>query len=82
VATTSGSRGLDWVSARAWPAASAAQLLVADEPATFADAVCGLLADPAAAAALGAAGRAYVLRTLDHAALLTRIRERLPDRVR
>jgi glycosyltransferase involved in cell wall biosynthesis len=72
VSTRSGSRGLDWE--------PGTHLLVADEPAEFAVAVSGLLEDPARAEALGRAGRAYVLRTLDHATLLGRMREQLPTR--
>lgn len=37
-------------------------ILVRSEPRSFADAVCGLLADPGRAAALGAAGRETVMR--------------------
>ncbi|MBX6390619.1 MAG: glycosyltransferase [Frankia sp.] len=69
VSTRTGSRGLGWQ--------PGTHLLVADEPAAFTDAVCGLLADPLRAAALGAAGRAYVLRELDHGSLIRRIREHL-----
>jgi hypothetical protein len=54
--------------------------LVADEPAAFTEAVSGLLTDLTRAEALGRAGRAYVLRTLDHTALLDRMRDQLPVR--
>ena len=69
VSTPTGSRGLGW--------AAGTDLLVADEPGAFAAAACELLADPAQAAAIGAAGRAYVLRELDHAALIREIQKHL-----
>ncbi|MEO7002754.1 MAG: glycosyltransferase [Ktedonobacterales bacterium] len=52
VATSQGCEGIDCVPDR--------HLLVADDPAAFAEAVVGLLRDPARRAALGAAGRALV----------------------
>jgi glycosyltransferase involved in cell wall biosynthesis len=72
ISTRTGSRGLGWQ--------PGTHLLVADEPAAFTAAVCDLLADPARADALGRAGRAYALHTLDHEALLNRIRGQLPAR--
>ena len=52
VATTQGCEGIDCIPDE--------HLLVADEPAAFAEAVVGLLRDPARRAALGAAGRTLV----------------------
>jgi glycosyltransferase involved in cell wall biosynthesis len=46
------------------------ELLVAADAAGFAAAIAGLLGDPARAKALGAAGRAYVLRAHDWAETL------------
>jgi sugar transferase (PEP-CTERM/EpsH1 system associated) len=46
------------------------ELLVAADPAGFAAAIAGLLRDPDRAAAIGAAGRAYVLRAHDWSATL------------
>ncbi|MBL7495989.1 glycosyltransferase [Frankia sp. CNm7] len=66
VSTRTGSRGLSWE--------AGTHLLVAEEPAAFVDAVCGLLADPQRAEALGRSGRAYALRNLDHTTLIQRIR--------
>jgi glycosyltransferase involved in cell wall biosynthesis len=81
VSTRTGSRGLSWQSARSVPELTpSTHLLVADEPAAFTEAVCGLLADPVRAADLGGSGRDYVLRTLDHTTLLRRIRAELPGR--
>jgi len=96
VSTTTGSRGLGWTPARFWPTETPARfgptetpagsglagahLVVADEPAAFAAAVCGLLAAPREAARLGDSGRAYVRRTLDHEALIQRIRDQLAAR--
>jgi|GEM_PF-560907 len=74
VSTRSGSRGLSWE--------AGTHLLVADEPASFVDAVCALLAAPERAAQLGRSGRAYVLRNLGHEALLRRIRDQLPATAR
>ncbi|WP_101835658.1 glycosyltransferase [Frankia canadensis] len=69
VSTPTGSRGLGWT--------AGTHLLVADEPGAFAAAACELLADPARAAEIGAAGRAYVLHELDHAALIREIQKHL-----
>jgi len=96
VSTTTGSRGLGWTPARSWPLETSAHswpletsarsglngahLVVADEPAAFAAAVCGLLAAPQEAARLGDSGRAYVRRTLDHEVLIQRIRDQLAAR--
>ena len=52
VSTTIGAEGL--------PVVSGKHLLIADEPAPFADAIVGLLRDPTRRAALGAAGRDLV----------------------
>jgi glycosyltransferase involved in cell wall biosynthesis len=52
VSTSLGAEGL--------PVTSGEQLLLADEPQAFADAVCRLLEAPAEAARLGAAARQYV----------------------
>ncbi|WP_045876401.1 glycosyltransferase [Pseudofrankia sp. DC12] len=83
VSTRTGGRGLSWQAARSCAELTpATHLLVADEPAAFTDAVCGLLADPGRAADLGRSGRAYVLRTLDHTTLLARMRDELPVRAR
>jgi glycosyltransferase involved in cell wall biosynthesis len=70
VSTRTGSRGLSWE--------AGTHLLVADEPASFVDEVCGLIADPDRARLLGRSGRAYVLRNLGHEALLRRMRDQLP----
>ncbi len=69
VSTETGSRGLGWT--------AGTHLLVADGPGEFAAAACELLADPRRAAAIGAAGRAYVLRELDHGSLIRQIQEHL-----
>ncbi|MCK9877235.1 glycosyltransferase [Frankia sp. Ag45/Mut15] len=69
VSTPTGSRGLGWT--------PGTDLLVAEEPAAFAAAVSDLLAQPARAAEIGAAGRAYVLRELDHGTLIRTIEEHL-----
>ncbi|OAA25127.1 glycosyltransferase [Frankia sp. EI5c] len=66
VSTPTGSRGLGWRAGR--------HLLVAEDPGAFADAVCGLLENPWLAAEIGTAGREFVLRELDHATLIGRIR--------
>ncbi|WP_041939859.1 MULTISPECIES: glycosyltransferase [Frankia] len=69
VSTPTGSRGLDW--------APGTDLLVAEEPGAFAAAACELLDNPVRAAEIGLAGRAFVRRELDHAALIGRIQEHL-----
>ncbi|KPM57511.1 glycosyl transferase family 1 [Frankia sp. CcI49] len=71
VSTPTGSRGLGWRAGE--------HLLVADDPAAFADAVCGLLENPWLAAEVGTAGRDFVLRELDHATLIGRLRSMLAD---
>jgi glycosyltransferase involved in cell wall biosynthesis len=58
VATTLGASGMD-----------AKHVAIADDPDAFADAVAGLLLDPAAATDLGAAGREHVARMYDSDAL-------------
>jgi polysaccharide biosynthesis protein PslH len=65
VTTDVGGRGLDWRPDR--------DLLVGDGPAAFADAVTRLLDDKALAARIGAAGREFVARELDHRVLIERI---------
>ncbi|WP_261559076.1 glycosyltransferase [Frankia tisae] len=69
VSTPTGSRGLGWT--------PGVDLLVADEPSAFAAAACELLDNPGRAAEIGLAGRAFVRRELDHAALIGRIQEHL-----
>jgi polysaccharide biosynthesis protein PslH len=69
VSTTTGSRGLGWQ--------AGTHLLVADDPAAFAEAVCGLLENPWLAAEIGTAGREFVVRELDHDTLIRRIRDQL-----
>ena len=58
VATTLGASGMD-----------ARDVVIADDPDSFADAVARLLRDPAEAARLGAAGREHVAREYDSDAL-------------
>lgn len=72
VSTPTGSRGLGWRPGE--------HLLVADDPGAFADAVCGLLDNPWLAAEVGTAGREFVLRELDHATLIDRVRGMLAGR--
>ncbi|MEX5631279.1 glycosyltransferase [Parafrankia sp. FMc2] len=72
VSTPTGSRGLGWRPGE--------HLLVADDPGAFADAICGLLENPWLAAEIGTAGREFVLRELDHATLIARIRGMLASR--
>ncbi len=69
VSTPTGSRGLGWT--------PGVDLLVADEPSAFAAAACELLDNPGRATEIGLAGRAFVRRELDHAALIGRIQEHL-----
>ncbi|MCL9760868.1 glycosyltransferase family 4 protein [Frankia sp. AiPa1] len=69
VSTPTGSRGLGWT--------PGTHLLVAEEPAAFTAAVCELLDDPVRAQTIGAAGRGYVLKALDHAALIREIQDHL-----
>lgn len=69
VSTHTGSRGLAWQPGR--------DLLVADDADDFAAAVARLLADPELGERIGAAGREYVVRELDGANLIDRIRRHL-----
>jgi glycosyltransferase involved in cell wall biosynthesis len=74
VATTLGASGMD-----------AKDVVIADEPDAFADAVARLLRDPAAASRLGAAAREHVARAYDSDALaagLLRFYEELLSRAR
>jgi glycosyltransferase involved in cell wall biosynthesis len=69
VSTAVGSRGMHWEPGR--------DLLVADDPEGFARAVARLLDDPAHAASVAEAGRAFVVRELDWATLIRQVREEL-----
>jgi glycosyltransferase involved in cell wall biosynthesis len=69
VSTETGSRGLDWAPGR--------DILVAEEPDAFVDAVCRLLADPTLARKVGEAGRDFVVAELDWARLIGRLRTHL-----
>jgi glycosyltransferase involved in cell wall biosynthesis len=53
--------------------ASGRELLLADSPADFAAAVLSLLADPARAATLGQAGRAFVQTRYDWSAIIPKL---------
>ncbi len=61
------------VGAEGFAVASGRELLLADSPADFAAAVISLLADPARAAALGRAGRAFVQARHDWSAIIPKL---------
>jgi glycosyltransferase involved in cell wall biosynthesis len=65
VSTTLGAEG--------FAVASGRELLLADSPADFAAAVLSLLADPARAATLGQAGRAFVQTRYDWSAIIPKL---------
>jgi glycosyltransferase involved in cell wall biosynthesis len=67
VATTAGAEGLELAPGR--------EILVADDPGGFAEAVCGLLEDGARAEALADAGLRAVLATYGPEAVAARLRE-------
>jgi glycosyltransferase involved in cell wall biosynthesis len=72
VSTGTGSRGLAWRPER--------DILVAETPAEFVEAACRLLADPALARKIGAAGREFVTAELDWVRLVETIRTNLATR--
>ena len=61
------------VGAEGFAVASGRELLLADSPADFAAAVISLLADPARAASLGQAGRAFVQAQYDWSAIVPKL---------